>query len=299
VAASVATEALSIAITGGSGNVGTALRKVMSQRYRAVRIIDRVAPSELATNEDYREADISRLEDVTAALEGIDGIVHLAGFPNDRPIAAMLQVNVLGSSNVYEAARRAGVGRVVLGSSNHAVGFYPRAQRIDGEVPMRPDGVYGLSKCWAELTAGLYYDKAGIRTLVIRIGNAQAQPTSPRSLEIWISPGDLAQLVDIGMTHPDIACTTVYGVSKGGGSWYDNSVATALGYVPRDLITDFATPDAFRPHPSAMPEIEELFQGGPFCSQDHDGTLRVRPVATPVSHDWRGGLRRRGPGGSS
>ncbi len=267
---------LAIAVTGGAGRVGTALRQAMAHRFRRVRVIDRVAPAALAANEDFREVDIARLDDLTAALAGMDGIVHLAGFPNDRQIDAMLQANVLGSSNLYEAARRAGVGRVVLGSSNHAVGFYPRTWRIDGEVPMRPDGLYGLTKCWAELTAGLYYDTSGIRTLVVRIGNALAQPTSPRSLEIWLSPGDLAQLVAIGMTHPDIDCTTVYGVSKGGGSWYDNSVAERLGYVPQDLISDHAHPDALRPHPSDMPEIEAFFQGGHFCTHNHDGVLRVR-----------------------
>jgi uronate dehydrogenase len=273
-----ATRHLRLAVTGGSGHVGTALRKVIADRFRSVRIIDRVAPASLAGNEDYAEVDISRLDDLTAALAGMDGVVHLAGFPGDRPIEDMLRVNVLGSSNLYEAARRAGVGRVVLGSSNHAVGFYPRSARIDGDVPMRPDGLYGLTKCWAELTAGLYYDKCGIRTLIVRIGNAFAQPTTPRSLEIWLSPGDLAELVAIGMTHPDIDCTTVYGVSKGGGGWYDNSAAARLGYEPKDLILDHAHPDAFREPPAAMPEIETFFQGGPFCARDHDGVLRPRSL---------------------
>jgi uronate dehydrogenase len=270
------TSELKLAITGGSGRVGTALRKVIAGHYRAVRIVDRVAPESLAANEDYREIDIARLDDLTAALEGMDGVLHLAGFPNDRPIAQMLEVNVLGSSNLYEAARLAHVPRVVLGSSNHAVGFYPRTTRIGSDAPMRPDSLYGLSKCWAELTAGLYWDKHGIRTLIVRIGNAQAQPTTPRSLEIWLSPGDLAQLTAIGLTRPDIDCTTVYGVSKGGGSWYDNSVATALGYDPQDVIRDHAHPDAFRAHPSDLPQIEEFFQGGGFCSRDHDGVLRLR-----------------------
>jgi uronate dehydrogenase len=275
-ALSAQTHALNLAITGGSGNVGTALRKVIADRYRSIRIIDRVPPASLAGTEEYRAVDITELDALSEALEGIDGVVHLAGFPNDRPIEAMLQVNVLGSTNLYEAARRAGVGRVVLGSSNHVAGFYPRTEQIDEQSPMRPDSLYGLSKCWAELTAGLYYDKCGIRTLNVRIGNAQAQPTSPRSLEIWLSPGDFAQLVAIGMTHEAIDSTTVYGVSKGGGSWYDNAVATALGYVPQDLIRDHAGPGAFALQPGELPEIEAFFQGGAFCSRDHDGVLRLR-----------------------
>jgi len=280
-AAQPATAGLAIAITGGAGKVGTALRNILASRYRSIRVIDIAAPERLDGNEDWANADLADLDALTGALEGIDGVVHLAGFPNDHghAIEEMLHVNVLGASNLYEAARRAGVSRVVLGSSNHAVGFYPRDTRIDGEVPMRPDGLYGLTKCWAELTAGLYYDKSGIRTLIVRIGNAQAQPTTPRSLEIWISPGDLAQLVDIGLTHPAIDCTTVYGVSAGGGAWYDNGVATALGYVPRDRIVDFATADAFKVDPLPFGGIAEHFQGGPFCVEQHDGQLRVRPLA--------------------
>jgi len=272
------TSTLSIGITGGAGKVGTALRDVMSARFRAVRIIDLAEPASLGANETFVSADIANLDALTAAFEGLDGIVHLAGFPGDRAIDDMLRVNVLGTSNMYEAARRAGVSRVVLGSSNHVVGFYARNERVGPDVPMRPDGLYGLTKSWGELTAGLYYDKTGIRTLIVRIGNAQAAPTTPRSLEIWMSPGDFAQLVAIGMTHPDITCTTVYGVSEGGGHWYDNAIAERLGYVPRDRIVDFATPEAFKPQAFEIPEIAEYFQGGPFCERDHDGVLRVRPA---------------------
>lgn len=270
------TLALSIAITGGAGNVGRALRKVLSPTVHKVLVIDVVEPTDLAANETWQAVDITQLGPLTAALQGVDGIVHLAGFPNDRAIEDILHVNVLGTSILYEAAKLAGVGRVVLGSSNHVVGFYPRDSRVGSDVPMRPDGLYALSKCWAELTAGLYFDKSGIRSLIIRIGNAQAQPTTPRSLGIWISPGDLAQLTTIGLIHPDIGCTTVYGVSAGGGAWWDNTEAERLGFKPRDRIVDHAHPDAFVAQPQAMPQIAEHFQGGPFCSRDHDGTLRTR-----------------------
>lgn len=266
----------SIALTGGAGTVGKALRRVLAPQLASVRVIDLTEPAELAANESWHRVDIADLKRLSEALQGVDAVVHLAGYPNDREIGDMLRVNVLGSSNVYEAARRAGVGRVVLGSSNHAVGFYPRDEIIGSNVPMRPDGLYGLTKCWGELTAGLYYDKAGIRSLVIRIGNAQPRPNSPRTLKIWISPRDLAQLVMIGLTHPDIDCTTVYGVSAGGGEWWDNSVAEALGYRPLDRIVDFAPPEAFIEQAGPLPEIANFFQGGQFCALGHDGRLRTR-----------------------
>ena len=267
---------LSIAITGGAGNVGTALRKILSPQLKHTRIIDLVEPVEIAGNESFHRADMSNLPELTGAFEGVDAVVHLAGLRGEAPLADILHVNVLGASNLYEAARIAKVPRIVVGSSNHAVGFYPREAVIGSDVAMRPDGLYGLSKCWAELVAGLYYDKVGIKSLLIRIGNAQERPTTPRSLEIWISPGDLAQLTLIGLTHPDVTCMTVYGVSAGGGTWWDNSTAERLGYVPHDRIVDFASPDAFRPQATDLPEVAEHFQGGPFCTWGHDGVLRRR-----------------------
>jgi uronate dehydrogenase len=266
----------SIALTGGSGNVGRALRKVLAPELAHIRVIDIVEPTDRAANESFRRTDIADLDALTAAFEGMDAVVHLAGYPGDMPIDEMLRVNAKGSWNVYEAARRAGVGRVVLGSSNHAMGFYPREQVVGSSDAMRPDGLYGLTKCWAELVAGLYYDKAGIKSLVIRIGNAAERPSHPRSLIIWISPRDLAQLVMIGLTHPDIDCTTVYGVSAGGGQWWDNSVAERLGYRPLDQIRSFATPEAFVAQPTRLPEISEFFQGGGACVGDHDGVRRLR-----------------------
>ncbi|RYE82460.1 MAG: NAD(P)-dependent oxidoreductase, partial [Hyphomicrobiales bacterium] len=210
---------LSVAITGGAGRVATALRKLLSPRVRHVRIVDIVEPTELAPNESFVRADLTVLDEAVTALEGVDGVIHLAGIPSEKALADMIQANVIGTSHVYEAAKLTGVPRVVLGSSNHSTGFYPRDVVVGPDAPMRPDSIYGLTKCWGELVAGMYYDKHGIRSLVIRIGNAQDRPRAPRSLEVWISPGDLAQLCEIGLTHPDVDVKTVFGVSAGGGSW--------------------------------------------------------------------------------
>jgi uronate dehydrogenase len=267
---------LSIAITGGAGAVGTAMREVLSPQVGHVRVVDLAEPQELADNESFVRADITKVDELTAAFAGLDGIVHLAGIPGERALDEMVRVNVIGTSTVYEAARRADVPRIVLGSSNHATGFYPRDTVVKSDSPMRPDSIYGLTKCWGELTAGLYYDKAGVRSLIVRIGNAQDMPRAPRSLDVWISPNDLAQLSLIGLTHPDIDVKTVFGVSGGGGSWWDNSEADKLGYVPEDRIRDFAHPDAFKPLPADAPPVGEYFQGGLFCTFEHDGTIRRR-----------------------
>ncbi|TSD89936.1 NAD(P)-dependent oxidoreductase [Mycobacterium sp. KBS0706] len=270
--------AKSIVLTGGAGNVGRVLRRALAGRIKAVRILDIVDPGPLAEHESWVSVDITDLAALTAAVEGADAIVHFAGYPNERAAEDMLRVNVLGTHNVYEAALRAGIGRVVQASSNHVTGFYPRDARVGVEDQMRPDGLYGLSKCWGELEAGVYFEKAGIRTLAIRIGNAGERPFDARGLAVWISPRDLAQLVLIGLEHPGIDCTTVYGMSATDAAWWDNSVATALGYRPQDRTVDFAAPEAFQDKPSDLPQVTDHFQGGWFSAQGHDGTVRRRRV---------------------
>jgi uronate dehydrogenase len=266
-----------VALTGGAGMVGQILRRGMADRLASLRTIDVADPGPLLPGEEWVAADITDVDALTEAFTGVDGIVHMAGLNGEREIGDTLRVNVLGTHNVYEAARRAGVKRVVYGSSNHVTGFYPRDMLVTPDMPMRPDSRYGLSKCWGELTAGLFYDKNGIETLSIRIGNSQAQPRDPRGLAIWISPRDLTELVMIGLEHPDIGSTVVFGASRSAAPWWDNSAATALGFVPQDDIADFAHPDAFLPERVEMPEISTFFQGGWFCGNEHDGVLRHRP----------------------
>ncbi len=265
-----------IALTGGSGRVGTAIRHYLSGHVAGIKIVDTAEPENLGATESWDQVDISDGAALTASLADVDAIVHLAGYPNERSIDDILRVNVLGTHNVLEAARRNGIGRVVYGSSNHAVGFYPRQTVVSEADPMRPDSLYGLSKCWGELEAGLYFDKFGIRTMNIRIGNAGDRPKDARALNMWVSSRDLAQLVMIGLEHPDITCTTVYGVSHVPAGWWDNSTATALGYRPADSAEALAGPDTTREYPTHLPEIAEHFQGGRFCVIDHDGKMRQR-----------------------
>ncbi|QFU08825.1 dTDP-4-dehydro-6-deoxyglucose reductase [Rhodobacteraceae bacterium THAF1] len=265
-----------IAMTGGAGRVGTALRQALAGKVGSIHIIDRADPGDLGPNETWDDIDISDAAAMVRGLRNVDGVIHLAGFPNERDIDDILNVNVLGTHNVFEAARQNGIERVVYGSSNHTVGFYPRDTQISEDEPMRPDTLYGLSKCWGELEAGLYFDKFGIRTLNIRIGNAADRPADERARKIWISARDMAQLALIGLEHPDITCTTVYGISNQRSGWWDNATAHALGYVPQDDGDTVAGPDAHDNATSALPEIANHFQGGRFCAIAHDGIRRIR-----------------------
>ncbi|TDX70397.1 uronate dehydrogenase [Neorhizobium sp. R1-B] len=269
-----------VALFGGSGRVGKKLRAALQGKIRSVRILDLVAPDEACANETWSPVDICDFGSTLKALKGIDAIVHLAGFPGERPIEDIVRVNVMGTHNIYEAARQLGISRVVLGSSNHVTGFFTRDQRVSPDGPMRPDSLYGLGKCWNELEAGLYFQKHGIESFIIRIANATMEPADSRSDErsraTWLSGRDLAQLVMIGLESPHVDCTTVYGVSQSPFSWWDNSVAFKLGYDPLDRGVDHTPPLATTPPGVENRHIADHFQGGRFCAIDHDGVVRTR-----------------------
>ncbi|MFY9696684.1 MAG: NAD(P)-dependent oxidoreductase, partial [Xanthobacteraceae bacterium] len=172
--------------------------------------------------------------------------------------------------NLFEAAYRAGVKRVVFASSNHAVGFYPRSRRTGVDVTVRPDSRYGVSKAFGEALGALYSDKHGLRVTCLRIGNVADAPVDERRLSIWIKPEDLAQLVRIGLEHPDIRYEIFYGVSDNAASWWDNSNTRRFGYRPLGRAEDFRA-EAMAAQKQIGPDpVAARFQGGPYCSNEYD-----------------------------
>src|SRR6266568_373172 len=138
-----------ILMTGAAGGIGTSLRKLLPPIYPDLVLSDLKAPADLAQ--------------VEAICEGVDGILHFGGYSVEGPWDGILQANIIGGYNLFEAARKKGVKRVVFASSNHAVGFYPRHHRIGTDVTPRPDGRYGVSKVFGEAVGALYADKLGYR----------------------------------------------------------------------------------------------------------------------------------------
>ncbi len=250
-----------VLITGASGDVGTHLRRELAGRY-TLRLSDLRPLEKKAKGESFMKADISRMADALRITKGVDAIVHLGGYSVEGPWEAILQANIIGCYNVFEAARRNGVKRILFATSNHAVGFYPRTQKIDHRVYIRPDGRYGVSKVFGEALGSLYADKYGMEVFLMRIGNVNARPIDKRRLSIVFTPRDLAQLVSIGIDHPDIRFEIVYGVSGNTRSWYDNSNAYRLGYKPQDDSEAFAAEILARNE--AEHPVGALYQGGAF-----------------------------------
>lgn len=265
-----------VLMTGAAGVVAGHLRDQLAGRY-LLRLSDVQPIDELREHESYMPADVRDVEQLRAAVQGVDAVIHLGAIPVEDEWDPILQANIIGTHNLYEAVRQAGVPRVVFASSNHAVGFYPRTQTIPVDVTVQPDSRYGLSKAFGEALASLYANKYGVQSLCIRIGNVWEEPVDRRRLSIWLSPRDLAQLVTIGIEHPDISFEIVYGMSDNQRAWWDNANASRLGYKPRDRSEDYAEAVLARTDEPGD-SLSERMQGGDFVSTEKGGDPNKEPA---------------------
>ncbi|MGE8941759.1 NAD-dependent epimerase/dehydratase family protein [Leptospira interrogans] len=260
-----------VLLTGAAGAVGTMIRPLLAAHYPEVVLSDVKEVKDLAKHETFIASELSDAASVERICEGIDGIIHLGGYSVEGPWDVIHQSNIIGCYNLFEAARKKGVKRVIFASSNHAVGFYPRLQRISDDVVPRPDGRYGVSKLFGEGLGALYAYKHGLRVLSLRIGNVGDKPLDKRRLAIWLRPDDLVQLIRIGLEHPEIRYEVMYGVSNNETCWFDNSNAHKFGYRPKGVGEEWrehamAEQAKLKPDP-----ICDYYQGGMFCGMEYDG----------------------------
>ncbi|MDP9366076.1 MAG: NAD(P)-dependent oxidoreductase [Chloroflexota bacterium] len=252
-----------VLVTGAEGVIGTAVREHLSDRYELVALTREPAPF------PSHAADIADLAAIEPAFAGVDAVVHLAASPAvETPWEEILPNNLVGTYNVFEAARRAGVGRVVFASSNHAIGMYeldgapglyelddPRV--YDHTVEVRPDSLYGVSKVYGEALGRFYMERYGMAVVCLRIGAARAgdDPTAPEVLAsspslldlptaearrkrmraVWLSRRDCAQLIAKALDAESVRWAVVYGISDNPRQFWDLSHAReTLGYAPED-----------------------------------------------------------------
>ncbi|GAA2719146.1 NAD-dependent epimerase/dehydratase family protein [Cellulomonas aerilata] len=241
-----AREARTVVLSGAAGRIGTYLRREdggLSARGWRLHLVDTAEPDGVEPDETFTAADISdeeATETLARAMAGADGVVHMAGIPSEDSWTRIRRANIDGTYRVLEAARRAGVRRVVLASSNHAVGFYPTGEVARTDERPRPDSYYGVSKVAMEALGSLYADKYGLEVVSLRIGLCADRPKTTFDLGIWLSPADSVRLVDAALRGPVSEPTVAYGISANTRAWWDLSSARALGYVPRDDAEVFA-----------------------------------------------------------
>lgn len=239
-------------ITGSEGRIGTILMTHLKDVFELFGIDLCIAKP----SSNQFKADISNLEQISDVLRTIvplPYIVHLAGDSRvNSDWQSVLVKNIIGTKNVYEAAKRFGVKRVIFASSNHVTGayegFHSHSYALDKPAcisvndPIRPDSDYGTSKVFGEAVARQYYEVHGIESVCLRIGfvHPHDDPTkNDRLRSMWLSHKDLIQLIRKSI-FSDVKFGIYYGVSNNKNCFFDISNSRdEIGYQPEDDSSRF------------------------------------------------------------
>ncbi|KKB13514.1 hypothetical protein VE25_01390 [Devosia geojensis] len=254
-----------ILLTGAAGQLGSHLRAWFAREGRPVLATDIRQPEagepvEIADLADRAAVDRLMAQDIAA-------VVHFGGMAKEAGWQTILEANIMGAYNVFEAARKAGVGRVVYASSYHVLGMHPVVDEPLGlGAPVRPDSLYGVSKVFGEALGRLYFDKFGVECLAIRICTA-GTPGTARECRLWCSRDDLARLVSRGLDMPDLGYRTVFGISDNADAWFVNEPDPGLGWRPRHSSSELGLPYAADPLDPADPRNQR--RGGVFAEWPH------------------------------
>lgn len=256
-------------LTGAAGGLGAMLRKELAGYAPILRLSDIADLGEAGPGEEIMPCDLADATGVERLVDGCDYIVHLGGVSVEDSFENILGANIRGAYNVFEAARRQGKPRILFASSNHAIGFHERETQLDALSPIRPDSLYGVSKCFGEALSRYYWDKFGVETVCVRIGSCFPEPKDRRMLATWLSAADLVRLVKCVAAAPRVGHAIVYGASANREQWWDNRHAAFLGWQPQDSSDAFrAKVEAAAPRPQADdPAVR--FQGGAFAAAGH------------------------------
>lgn len=230
-----------VLITGATGGIGSHLSRTLAEDYDLV--LHGRDPDKATPGQELRVADLADLEEVEAVLEGVDTVVHMAGASSpESSWDAVLEANIIGVRNVLEGARRTGVRRVVLASSNHAFGMYDRHEQwpVYPDQPPRADSLYGVSKVFGESLGRFYHDEHGLDVINLRIGWFSEDPLDAQEdilRAMWLSPRDCTEVVRCAI-EAEVRFGLYYAISDNPNRrWSMTNTQLELGYRPRDAWT--------------------------------------------------------------
>ena len=214
-----------IVLTGASGRLGSYLREPLSKITKKLVSTDKEDIGKTLHNEVFKKLNIKNFKEVNKILKKTDLIIHFGGYSNEGPFLEILDSNILGTYNIWKSAKKNKIKRIIFASSIHSVGMYRANETINHKVMHKPDTFYGLSKCFGENLAQMYWDKCGIECLTIRILSC-AKVTSKRSLSTWLSYDDLIRIVIQSTKIKKLGFEIIYGVSNNKRLNVDNTNAT-------------------------------------------------------------------------
>ena len=214
-----------IVLTGASGRLGSYLREPLSKITKKLVSTDKEDIGNTLPNEVFKKLNMKNFKEVNKILKKTDLIIHFGAYSNEGPFQEILESNILGTYNIWKSAKKNKIKRIIFASSIHSVGMYRANETINHKVMHKPDTFYGLSKCFGENLAQMYWDKCGIECLTIRILSC-AKVTSKRSLSTWLSYDDLIRIVIQSTKIKKLGFEIIYGVSNNKRLNVDNTNAT-------------------------------------------------------------------------
>jgi nucleoside-diphosphate-sugar epimerase len=266
-----------VLITGAAGIVGTLMRPRLARAGRVLRLLDLNGVDAAADGEqvEIMTGSVTDPEAMRAACRDVDAILHFGGQSREASWDEIMDVNVNGTHTVLEAARAQGVGRIILASSNHAVGFRTNAEAgedgVSADTTARPDTYYGFSKAAVEALGALYHDRFGMDVICVRIGSCFPTPPGVRGLTTWLSPDDGGRLFEACLTVPKPGYRVIWGVSDNTRRVYSLREAEELGYVSKDNAEVFAAAASTDGGIATLGETKPSgadYLGGPFTTTE-------------------------------
>jgi uronate dehydrogenase len=250
-----------ILVTGGTGEIARGIVPFLEREFR-LRLLALDAPVD---GPRAVRADLLDWRALTRAIQGAEAVLHLAvasghsgTYEDDAFNDVRFDVNVKGTYHVFEAARRAGVRRVVHVSSLMVVWGHGHSSPVPGDAPALPVGTYALTKALSEEIARHYGQAHGLEVVTLRIA-APLDITDPHLRGKKVRPQqvpfpDLAQAFTRALTVPITGCQVVTIVGESSRRQWDLEPARRLlGYVPAyrldDLGVEFQEPFQVDPCP--------------------------------------------------
>jgi len=250
---------MKVLVSGASGNIGQVFREHY-RNYYSLKLIYHQRVIKASPNEKVVQADITNFDSVLKAMEGTEAVVHLAADArDDAPWDSILNLNLIGTYNIFEAAHRCGIKKIVYDSSNHACGFAVKESELVGpDAPIRPTNLYGVSKVFGEALGRYYSDNFGLSVICLRIGvflpkdwnlrdlfkkflsgELTAEYPPQKLIAMWISDYDVSQLIHKSL-ESDVKFGIFYGASDNSSRIFDITPAKEkLGYKPQDRAENY------------------------------------------------------------
>lgn len=258
-----------VLISGAAGRVGRVLRAGLAAPDRILRLTDIATLGAAAEREETCVGDARNMDFMAEAMQGVDVFINLAAYPEEAAWETVFPLNYDLTYAGFEAARLAGVKRVIFASSVQAVGFHPLSKTIDDTARLRPSGNYGVSKAFGEALASLYADKHGMSVACVRIASFEDKPVNVRMLSTWLSHPDCIHLFDQCIRAPEHHYYRVFGVSNNTRARVDNSHVDWLGYRPQSNAEDHL--DDVLAHGEKLGVLAAGTQGGGACEVGFTG----------------------------